>query len=144
MPTDAIAWRAPRMVRPGSPRAVAAVRAKIAQVRGRKSRLEVFITEPVLRGLGWPLGGSVEAHFAASNPPLCRLRPAHKGLTLSAATRRTRTARVTIGGHPFSAASAKVRCLPYSIEDGALYVTIPSEWRAEAGSAEPIQQPAGA
>ncbi len=130
-------WSPPQQTRRSSPRAQEEVRARIAHTTAQKRRLELFVTEPVMRTLGWELGRTVEVFFRAPNAGLpfqLMVRAAHRGLSISQPSRKSRTGRVVVSGGPISKGiCAPVRALSYAIQNGALVVDLPTAWCAAHG-----------
>jgi hypothetical protein len=122
-------WTPPAKARKGAPRAVAAVRAKVAHKQAPGSRcLIVYVTEPVAKELGWANGGTVAPAFRSAR---LRLVPSHSGLRAKSDSPTSKTLRITISGAPLvRAMCAKVRALPYVVEGSTLYVDLPQEWIA--------------
>lgn len=125
-------WTVPTLYRRGTPRARREVRAKVAHTDHQKRRVEVFVTEPILRELRWRAGGHVSAAFKSEPSALMlRLTPAHKGLRATAQNAGSRTVRICVAGAPIGTGlCAPVRSVPFAIAEGRLTVWLPVEWAA--------------
>lgn len=125
-----VRWGVVSHDRPGSPRSVLAVRARIAHTSAQKRRLDVFVTEPVAALLGWCAGGAVQPQFARTKTSFhVRLTPAHSGIRATPPSPKSKTLRVAVSGAPLARGlCAKVREVPYHIDAGVLVADLPLEW----------------
>jgi hypothetical protein len=124
--------------RRGGPRAVEAVRARIAHTATNKRRLDVFVTEPVQAKLGWKAGGIVSSTLTSTPfPATVLLRPAHHGLRLGTGGKKSKTARVSITSPVIAnGVCAPVRDVPFRVAGQSLAVSIPADWLVPAPVAE--------
>lgn len=123
--TDAVQSRrsTPRATRP-------VVRARVGHTSCQKRRLEISITPPVLRLLGWTTGGSVHPSFSKIDGALLvRLAPAHKGLRLICPSKHSATVRVAISGAPIlPGLCAPIRAIFFTIDGQSLIASLPADW----------------
>lgn len=118
--------------RRGTPRAQAAVRARISHTATNKRRLDVYVTDPVLRLLGWELGGRLHAAFSTSPfPATVILTPSHNGVRITVQSKKSRTGRVVVTSDIIRRGTcAPVRDVSFRVIDGALAINLPPAWFA--------------
>lgn len=123
----------PKKSRRSTPRARLEVRAKVAHTVTQGRRIELFVTGPVMEHCGWQLGNRVSIEIGnGSDAGHLRISPSHRGLLLSSAHLRTKTARLCLYGDFLKARiCAPVRPLKWDTNGAILRVEIPRDWLAD-------------
>lgn len=123
-------WTGVVHARKSSPRSKDAVRARVVHTDAQKRRLDLFVTEPVYRKLGWEVGSRVSAEFAtASGRFLVRIAPSHFGLKLSLPNLTSGTVRIPISSAPIAnGLCAGVREVSFELQGSALVASLPMDW----------------
>lgn len=126
-------WTGVSHTRKSTSRSKASVSARVVHTSAQKRRLDLFVTEPVYREMGWRNGGKVRPEFMIDGQSLkVRIFPSHDGLKACNQSPRSKTVRVPISGAPIDKGlCAKVRSVPFIIDGNTLIAHLPLEWALE-------------